>query len=139
MDKKPAERIKIPMVKPALPMLANEAAPAPLVHDWQDKRRGTTKERGYAGDWKRRRLRILKRDNYVCQCDRCKAQGIVRPAHEVDHIVNLAQGGSDADRNLQAINTECHRLKTQREAAEGQSHGFGACAVITNLKASGGV
>lgn len=133
MDKKPTDRIKIPMVKPVLPMLANEAAPVPLVHDWQDKRRGTTKERGYGGDWKRRRLRILKRDNYICQCTRCKTDGVVRQAHEVDHIVNQAQGGGKGDDNLQAINTECHKLKTQREASEGQVHGFGAIGVRANL------
>lgn len=120
MDKKPAERAKIPMLKPALPMLANEAAPAPLVHDWQDKRRGSPEERGYGWAWKKLRIQILKRDNYICQCTRCKADGVVRQAHEVDHIVNKAEGGTDAWLNLQSINRGCHAMKTAAEAARSQ-------------------
>ncbi len=109
---------KIAQLKPAISTL--QAGPKPLSVDWQDDRRGTTKERGYGGDWKRRRLRILARDNYICQCSRCKDDGIIRAAHEVDHIVNLAQGGGAGDDNLQAINRECHRLKTASEAAQAQ-------------------
>lgn len=36
-------------------------------------------------------------------------------AREVDHIVPKAQGGTDDDGNLQAINVLCHKAKTLRE------------------------
>jgi len=37
-------------------------------------------------------------------------------AHEVDHIIPKAQGGTDDPGNLRAINRDCHRAKTQKEA-----------------------
>lgn len=61
--------------------------------------------------WRRRRAEILLRDQYTCKvCDLTTNQ------LEVDHIVNLAQGGSDDDDNLQAICIPCHKAKTAREA-----------------------
>ena len=41
--------------------------------------------------------------------------GRVRPATEVDHILPLADGGTDDLGNLQAINRECHARKTVAE------------------------
>ncbi|WP_221899405.1 HNH endonuclease [Xanthomonas sp. GW] len=40
-------------------------------------------------------------------------------ATEVDHILNVAEGGTDDDANLQAICTDCHGAKTQAEARRG--------------------
>lgn len=76
--------------------------------------------RGYGRAWELKRLRILRRDKYLCQCRHCKAEGRVSPASEVDHIVSKAKARSmgwteaqiDADSNLQSINRECHRRKT---------------------------
>jgi 5-methylcytosine-specific restriction protein A len=58
----------------------------------------------------------LKRDQYLCRCDDCVRLGRIREAHEVDHIVALAHGGTDDDGNLRAINRDCHKVKTQRES-----------------------
>lgn len=69
--------------------------------------------------WRRRRAFVLKRDGYVCRCEECTRLGRLLPADEVDHIVPLSQGGTDDDDNLQAINRECHKAKTAREAAAG--------------------
>lgn len=66
--------------------------------------------------WRRLRDQILRRDNYLCQCEECRRTGAVREAHEVDHILPLSQGGSDAPSNLRSINRDCHRAKTQRES-----------------------
>lgn len=66
--------------------------------------------------WRRLREEILQRDSYLCQCEECRVSGSLRVAHEVDHIVPLAQGGSDNASNLRAISKDCHRLKTQRES-----------------------
>lgn len=62
--------------------------------------------------WRRKRESILIRDNYTCSV--C---GLTTKDLEVDHIVNVAQGGNDEDSNLQAICIPCHKAKTARESA----------------------
>ncbi|MDY7565798.1 HNH endonuclease [Pseudomonas sp. RTC3] len=64
--------------------------------------------------WRRKRESILLRDKYTCQ--KC---GVVTLDLEVDHIVNIAQGGNDDDANLQALCVPCHHAKTAAEAAQG--------------------
>lgn len=61
------------------------------------------------------RARVLARDGWTCQCEECAATGRVLVAHEVDHIVPLAAGGTDDMSNLRAINRECHKVKTALE------------------------
>ena len=67
--------------------------------------------------WARLREQVLARDMGLCQCEDCKARGLLTPAHEVDHIRPLFEGGSDALDNLQAISRECHARKTRAENA----------------------
>ena len=84
---------------------------------------GTRRERGYGPEWDRLRLQILERDEKTCQCQECKKSGIVRVAHEVDHIISKAiwrkrhgnEDGVNDPSNLQAINRDCHKRKTQIE------------------------
>lgn len=66
--------------------------------------------------WRRLRKQILDRDMWLCQCDDCKTRLVPLPAHEVDHIIPLANGGTDDPDNLQAINKDCHRRKTENES-----------------------
>ncbi|WP_410934349.1 HNH endonuclease [Pseudomonas sp. W5-01] len=54
------------------------------------------------------------RDQYTCQ-----SCGTVTLDLEVDHIINIAQGGSDDDANLQALCVPCHKVKTAQESAHG--------------------
>lgn len=70
----------------------------------------TKRTRGRA--WMTKRERILKRDSGLCQA--CKAAGRLKLAFEVDHIVELADGGTDDDTNLQSLCVECHKDKTER-------------------------
>ena len=60
--------------------------------------------------WKRVRREQLVREPL---CRHCKARGIIRPAHHVDHIQTIASGGDwfDAD-NLQSLCAACHSVKT---------------------------
>lgn len=60
----------------------------------------------------------MLRDGGICQV--CLAKGIVKEAKEVDHIIPKVQGGTDEDKNLQAICTQCHQQKTAMESSEGQ-------------------
>ena len=62
--------------------------------------------------WRRKRESILIRDNYTC-----RVCGLTSQSLEVDHIVNLAEGGTEDDGNLQAICVPCHKAKTARESA----------------------
>lgn len=64
--------------------------------------------------WRRKRESILLRDKYTCQ-----SCGTVTLDLEIDHIVNIAQGGSDDDVNLQALCVPCHKAKTAIESAHG--------------------
>lgn len=67
-----------------------------------------------SGPWARKRLRVFERDKYVCQeCQR------VTLCPECDHIVALANGGTDDDANLQTLCKPCHKAKSQREATRG--------------------
>ena len=55
------------------------------------------------------RQAALKRDQHTCR--HCGDH-----ATEVDHITNLAQGGTHHPDNLQSLCTPCHRAKTETEA-----------------------
>lgn len=54
--------------------------------------------------WKKVRLLVLKRDNYVCAYDG-------RPATTVDHVVPKVKGGTDDMSNLVAACSECNTTK----------------------------
>lgn len=69
-----------------------------------------TTDRGLGWEWQKFRLRILKRDLYLCQP--CKADGRVAAATQVDHIIPRHKGGEMADSNAQSICEACHKAKT---------------------------
>ena len=79
--------------------------------------------RNYGPEWARKRERVLARDNHLCHCEHCRAEGRIRLATEVDHVVSRAKARrlgwteerTEAEGNLGAINTECHKRKTQEE------------------------
>ena len=81
---------------------------------WADPIRGSSSARGYGGAWQKLRRRILERDRGLCRV--CARAGRVTLAAEVDHIVNKAAGGTDDERNLQAICRPCHQRKTLSES-----------------------
>lgn len=83
-------------------------------HGWERHQAGQTRhQRGYGTNWGKIRIRILKRDHYLCQS--CFRVGIVAPASIVDHITAKAHGGPDTDENLEAICRDCHAKKTATE------------------------
>jgi 5-methylcytosine-specific restriction protein A len=49
-------------------------------------------------------------------CVNCERNGIVRLATERDHIINLADGGTDDPSNTQGLCKDCHQAKTQQES-----------------------
>lgn len=86
-----------------------EVAPVQQLHQtqWGSGRGGRP--------WRRIRERILLRDQYTC----CGC-GVVTQDLEVDHIINVAEGGSDEESNLQSLCVPCHQAKTAAEAARGR-------------------
>ncbi|SAK63498.1 phage-like protein [Caballeronia pedi] len=46
-------------------------------------------------------------------CVKCLSQGFTTQAQEVDHIVPLFKGGTDAPSNLQSLCVTCHADKTR--------------------------
>jgi len=65
------------------------------------------------GKLQRIRLRVLKRDRWLCQS--CMAAGRVTIAAEVDHVVPLHLGGSESDDNRQSLCAACHLEKSKGE------------------------
>jgi 5-methylcytosine-specific restriction endonuclease McrA len=63
--------------------------------------------RGHA--WLRLRRLILMNDPL---CVMCGAEGRAQAADEVDHIIALANGGTNEADNLQPLCREHHRIKT---------------------------
>lgn len=70
------------------------------------------RKRGSAGV--RDRERIRARDCGLCQ--ECKRQGRTTVGYPVDHIVALADGGSDSDDNKETLCQPCHDAKSALEA-----------------------
>lgn len=61
----------------------------------------------------RMRMDLMRRDPL---CAMCRERGIVRLWTQRDHIVSLAEGGTDDPSNEQGLCDECHREKTLAEA-----------------------
>ena len=68
------------------------------------------------------RRRVLARHNDACaKCEVALDDG---PSFaEIDHIIPLADGGTNVDANLQPLCLRCHREKTLEENRARQTHG----------------
>jgi 5-methylcytosine-specific restriction protein A len=53
-------------------------------------------------------------------CVECERQGRVAPATQRDHIIPLAEGGSDDDDNVQGLCRDCHDAKSKQESIRGR-------------------
>lgn len=96
--------MKLQMLKPRVVLMKPRGHVSPVVV----RIRGTTLQNI--------RARVLRQADGLCQCVRCKADGVARAAAIVDHVVPLWAGGPDDDTNRQAISVECHDLKSAHEA-----------------------
>ena len=73
----------------------------------------------------RKRERIFRRDKFLCQ--EHLRNGILvsvalhgKNAGICDHIVPIAEGGTEEDSNLQTLCKACDKLKTQKESKKAQ-------------------
>ncbi|WP_079496118.1 HNH endonuclease [Mycobacteroides abscessus] len=81
---------------------------------WARSPRTASSRHASTAEWKRTRVRILRRDNNTCriQGPRCTTQ-----ATAVDHIKPVSLGGTDDPNNLQSACHACHTWKTAQEGA----------------------
>jgi 5-methylcytosine-specific restriction protein A len=61
---------------------------------------------------------LLLRRNPLCA--ECQRQGIITRALYRDHVIPLAEGGTDTTDNTQGLCGPCHEKKTQEEALRGK-------------------
>lgn len=52
-------------------------------------------------------------------CRQCRAEGVVEAATQVDHIVPIAEGGTNGFENTQSLCASCHSKKTRKETGDG--------------------
>ena len=78
---------------------------------WAD--RGSRHARGYGAEWSKLRLRILRRDGYLCV--QCTKEGRASAATNVDHITPKAKGGTDNPVNLRSL---CDHHKATKDAED---------------------
>lgn len=71
-------------------------------------------ERGYGWSWRKHRLKVLERDNYLCR--HCLAEGRAVAGNQVDHILPKSQGGTNDLSNLQTLCKKHHDIKTAKES-----------------------
>jgi 5-methylcytosine-specific restriction protein A len=70
----------------------------------------------------RRWLRIRARQLRLHPlCAMCFEQGVLTEAAEVDHVIPLFRGGTDAEGNLQSLCGPCHERKTLEEQGKALS------------------
>jgi 5-methylcytosine-specific restriction protein A len=100
---------RLQTLKPRLQLAGNRiATAAPVRPDVVERKRG------WAGVQDRNRIRA--RDHGQCQqCIREQREHISN-GHEVDHIVPLADGGTDDDDNKETLCDEHHKAKSAKEA-----------------------
>jgi 5-methylcytosine-specific restriction protein A len=99
---------RLTTLKPRIPSLGSSLSTGPKPQTSYGQGRG-------GRPWRRKRDQVLLRDQYLCQCEDCGGKRYF--ADEVDHIVPLSRGGTDDLSNLRAINKDCHKAKTAREAS----------------------
>lgn len=90
------------------------------IKTWQTESGSTGWGQGRAAGWTKTRARIMRRDGGLCRCHECRTAGRVEIAHMVDHIDNRRGPGYDDDRNLCAINRQCHERKSLQESRIGR-------------------
>ena len=65
----------------------------------------------YGRAWKKLRARFLLQHPL---CAQCEAEGLLKPAQEVHHVLPLANGGMNDEGNLMALCKSCHSKATCR-------------------------
>jgi 5-methylcytosine-specific restriction endonuclease McrA len=82
----------------------------PWANDRQARRRS---DAAYGSpEYRRNRTAAMRRDNWRCQL---RLPGCAGAASQCDHIIGVAEGGTHALANLQAVCRPCHDRKTAQQ------------------------
>ena len=73
---------------------------------------GSTRRARLPRNWRTLRLRVLRRDGYICQARFSEGQLCGQPATDVDHI---EPGDDHSMANLRALCAWCHARKSATE------------------------
>jgi 5-methylcytosine-specific restriction enzyme A len=75
-----------------------------------------------------RKLQAIRARHFAAHpiCVACEAQGRVRMATELDHVIALANGGKDEHGNRQGLCSACHKAKTAKDMGYKPSPKFDA-------------
>ncbi|KKJ75435.1 hypothetical protein WH95_18515 [Kiloniella litopenaei] len=90
-----------------------------------DRKRGSSRERGYDNRWRKYRKEFLAANPL---CVKCKAKGIIASANVVDHIEPHKGCNKlfwDTD-NHQALCSPCHNSTKQADEKRGYSNEIGS-------------
>lgn len=70
-----------------------------------------------------RKLQAMREELFRADplCAECKRHGRLRAACQRDHIVSLQEGGLDEAGNTQGLCRDCHKVKSDAEAARGRA------------------
>ena len=74
--------MKLPTLKARVPLLGGNVGVA-VTQPWQSDRRASRHVRGYGTEWDKLRLRILQRDQWLCQCKDCKASAEISAGDKI--------------------------------------------------------
>jgi 5-methylcytosine-specific restriction protein A len=87
----------------------------PLARQFYDRRRGSTKERGYDADWQCVAEQRRGLDAYLCQW--CLKEGLLRGSPLVDHIIpiHVRPDWRLEIGNTQVLCFDCHTIKTSED------------------------
>jgi 5-methylcytosine-specific restriction protein A len=88
-----------------------------------DRHRPNSAMRGFGRPWRRLRESILNRDPLCVNLFGIKDH--VALSTDVDHILPVAQGGTEDASNLQGLCHSCHSRKTANEVGFGGQEGRG--------------
>lgn len=107
---------KKPCGYPGCPELIREGRYCPAHKTVMGREYNATRDpdfyKRYGRQWKKIRALYISKHPL---CEECEKAGRLVPATEVHHIVPLAEGGSNADENLQALCKPCHSRHTLAE------------------------
>lgn len=83
---------------------------------WVSKKHHERQKVYHTARWRKTSM-LFRQEHPLCKT--CEANGLVRAAQLVDHIIPISQGGDIYDwNNLQSLCTSCHQIKTGKENAE---------------------
>lgn len=102
---------KRPCGHPGCPRLVGEGRYCREHTREQNQGRGSPRTRGYDAEWEQIRKQVLREEPTCTIRTLCLGD----PSTDVDHVVPLRRGGTNARRNLRGACHRCHSSKTVKE------------------------